>query len=76
MNPVTPYEKWTYDMLFQGCRLIGIRGYYRMRKAELVETLYDSNRNPKRVPRTLTRVYYKKTPNTDMEEIPRRRSDL
>ena len=47
-----------------------------MRKAQLVETLYDITCNPQRVPRTLTRVYYEKIPNTDMEEIPRRRSDL
>ena len=72
MNPTTPFEKWTYDMLFQTCKLIGIRGYYRMRKTELVETLYDIIRNPQRVPRTLTRFYYKKIPYTDMEEIPRR----
>ena len=36
-NPATPYEKWTYDMLFEAAKLISIRGYYRMRKAELVE---------------------------------------
>ena len=60
-------------MLFKAAKLIGIRGYYRMHKADLVEELYAIHRDPQRVPRTLTRVYYMKTPNPDMEAIPRRR---
>ena len=59
-------------MLFEAAKLIGIRGYYWMRKADLVEELYALHRDPQRVPRTITRVYYKKTPDPNMEAIPRR----
>ena len=43
--PRIPYEEWKYDMLFEYAKLIGVRGYYRKRKHELVEELYALNRD-------------------------------
>ena len=53
-----PCGEMKYDMLFEYAKAIGLKGYYRMRNAELVEILTALREDRQILLRTFTRAYY------------------
>ena len=57
------FDEMKFDYLFEYAKCLNIRGYYRMRKAELIEVLNALEGQPPR-PTPITREYFKQNPDT------------